>query len=156
MAALTCPACGLVLPSAARFCARCGRPLVPGAGPAPAAAPVWVLALLWIGMAGFTGLALGYGLVATGLVRFDPAVTGSNPATVRATAAVIAVCALSLSLAHLASAVGLMTGRPWSRPLATMTCGLWMLSCVGLPVGLLAISAMWRAVPGRERFRARR
>jgi hypothetical protein len=36
---LTCPSCALEMPPGSRFCERCGKPLVPGAATAVAAAP---------------------------------------------------------------------------------------------------------------------
>jgi hypothetical protein len=64
---------------------------------------------------------------------------------VRTTAAVFAVGAASLAVAHVVAAAGLMGRRTWARPLATLVCVSWGLTCVGLPVGLLAINAIWRA-----------
>jgi len=106
---VTCPSCGLVLPPVARFCARCGTRLVPeAAAPPDAMAPVWLLALLWVGSAGLLSVAVFYGAIATGLVQpsqIDPTVDTSQ---VQPTAALIAVCAGSLSAAHGAAAIGLM------------------------------------------------
>ena len=144
--AVTCPSCGLALPPVARFCARCGTRLAAEAVPvAPAAmAPVWLLALLWVGSAGLLSAAAFYGALAVGLIQptqIDPTV---DPAQVRPTSAVIALCAGSLCAAHGAAAVGLMGRRPWARTFATLVCVVWALTCIGLPVGLLGISALWR------------
>lgn len=140
---MTCASCGLGgLPPVARFCARCGAPL--RAAQPDAGAPVWLLALLWVGSAGLFLAAALYGALAVGLIqpgRIDPTV---DPAQVRPTAAVIALCAASLSAAHGAAAVGLMGGRVWARTFATLVCVVWALSCVGLPLGLLGIAALWR------------
>jgi zinc-ribbon domain len=142
---VTCPSCGLALPPVARFCARCGTRLAPGAAPAPAGmAPVWLLALLWVGAAGLLAVAASYAALALGVIRpgqIDPSV---DPAQVRPTSAVVAVCAASLSIAHGVAALGLMGRRAWARTFATLVCVVWALTCVGLPLGLLGIAALWR------------
>jgi hypothetical protein len=143
---VTCPSCGLALPPVARFCARCGARLTPVAPAAPAeVAPVWLLALLWVGGAGLLSVTALYAVLAAGLIQpgqVDPSV---DPAQVRPTAALVAACAGSLCAAHGAAAIGLMTRRPWARTFATMVCVVWALTCVGLPVGLLGIAALWRS-----------
>ena len=148
MSSLSCPVCGLVLPARARFCARCGAAL-PGARP-PAAAvvrpPVWVLALFWLGTAGTLLLALGYGLAA-----LAPEGGGSpvgDEGRFRLTAAVITALALALAAAQLAAAIGLTGGFPWARVLATLVCVVWCLTCVGLPLALLALNSIWRSPGG--------
>ncbi|HYW23346.1 MAG TPA: zinc ribbon domain-containing protein [Terriglobales bacterium] len=143
---MTCPRCGLALPAIARFCARCGFSLPPGAAAVASAdmAPVWLLALLWVGSAGLLLVAALYGTLATGLVQpgqIDPSV---DPAQVRPTAAVVAACAASLCAAHAVAAIGLMGRRVWARTFATLVCVVWALTCVGLPLGLLGINALWR------------
>jgi hypothetical protein len=142
---VTCPSCGLALPTEARFCARCGASLRPARVEQPATAPVWLLAVLWVGAGGTFWIAAFYGIFALGVV--PPAAVGAGPdaGSLRGAAALIAACAASLSAAHAAAAVGLMTARPWARTFTTMVCVVWGLSCVGLPVGLLGINALWRA-----------
>jgi hypothetical protein len=133
----TCQRCGLAgLPSHARFCASCGAPLAAAPG-----APVWVLVLFWLGAAGALGLGLIYVLVA---IFPDLAGAGSDAARTRSGQVLLAACFLSLSAAQIAAVIGLMTGRPWSRPLATLVCVAWALTCLGLPVALLALNAIWR------------
>ena len=127
----------------ARFCARCGAPLAPGVAPATMA-PVWLLALLWVGGAGLLWIAGFYAVLAAGLVSpgaIDPSVDASQ---VRPTAGLVAACAGSLSLAHGAAALGLMGQRSWARTFTTLVCVVWALTCVGLPAGLLGINALWR------------
>lgn len=146
---MTCPRCGLALPPEARFCARCGARLDAAAPPppvrrAPTGAPVWLLVLLWLGAGASLWVAAIYVAVAAGLVPRDAMGPGVDPASVRGAATLVAACAGSLCLAHLAAAVGLMRGRPWARTFATMVCVVWALSCVGLPLGLLGINALWR------------
>lgn len=129
----------------ARFCARCGTRLVPeAAAPPDGMAPVWLLVLLWLGSAGLLSVAAFYGTLAAGLVQpnqIDPTVDTSQ---LQPTSAVVALCAASLSAAHGAAAIGLMGKRSWARTFATLVCVVWALTCVGLPLGLLGISALWR------------
>lgn len=149
---MTCPSCGLALPREARFCARCGArldaaapaPPVRPASPAAPGTPVWLLVLLWLGAGATLWVSAIYVAVAAGIVPRDALGPGVDPASVQGAAALVAACAGSLCLAHLAAAVGLMRGRPWARTFATMVCVVWALSCVGLPLGLLGISALWR------------
>ena len=140
---MTCPRCGLALPARARFCARCGARLR-DRGPVP----VWLLTLLWLGAGGLVWVTAVYLAVALDVVPADALGAGTDVSSVRGAAALIAVCAASLSLAHLAAVLGLMAGRPWARTFATMVCVVWALTCVGLPVGLLGINALWRARRG--------
>jgi zinc-ribbon domain len=144
---VTCPRCGLALPARARFCARCGTQLALDARPraAAAVAPVWLLALLWIGAAALVWVTAVYLAIALALVPAEA--LGASAADLRGArgpAAVISLCAASLAVAHVVAALGLMGGRPWARPFATMVCVVWALTCVGLPVGLLGINALWR------------
>ena len=143
---VSCPSCGFALPPYARFCARCGAPQ-----PAPAAwaerppgVPVWVLVLFWLGAAVALLVAIAYGVLAASP---DVAGPGGDEARVRLPAAVIALCSVSLFAGQLAAAVGLTGGRPWARVLATLVCVAWCLTCVGLPLGLLALNAIWRSPP---------
>jgi hypothetical protein len=135
---MICPNCGLALPAVARFCARCGVRV--GA----AQAPVWLLVLLWLGACGLLGIAAIYGSLALGAVPPGTFDQGMDAAQLRSASALLAACAASLCAAHGAAALGLMGGRPWARTLATMVCVVWALTCIGLPVGLLGISALWR------------
>ncbi len=140
---MTCPSCGLALPPVARFCARCGAPQGVAAA-RTGGAPVWLLVLLWLGAAGLLWIAALYGVIAAGLI--SPGTVGStvDPAQVRPASAVVAACAGSLGAAHAIAALGLMGGRAWARTFATLVCVVWALTCVGLPVGLLGIAALWR------------
>ncbi|HXM58047.1 MAG TPA: zinc ribbon domain-containing protein [Candidatus Dormibacteraeota bacterium] len=145
---MTCPDCGLALPQRARFCVRCGARLAPAA-PRPevaesARAPVWLLTLLWLGAAGLLTVAATYLAIALDVVPPDALGAGADVRSVRGAAGLVAACAASLSAGHLAAALGLMGSRSWGRTLTTMVCVVWALTCVGLPLGLLGISAMWR------------
>ena len=143
---VSCPSCGFALPPHARFCARCGV-----AQPAPAALPEeapgfpgWVLVLFWLGAAVALLVAIVYAVVAASPGVAGP---GGDDARVRLPAAVIALCSASLFVGQLAAAVGLTGARPWARVLATLVCVAWCLTCLGLPLGLLALNAIWRSRP---------
>jgi hypothetical protein len=115
----------------------------------PGAAPVWLQAVLWIGAAGTFWVAVLYGIFAVGLVTPQAvgAGVGQDAASLRSAAILVAACAASLSVAHLAAAIGLLTSRPWARTFTTMVCVVWALTCIGLPIGLLGITALWRRRP---------
>ena len=108
-------------------------------------APVWLQVLLWLGAGALFWVAVSYLAFAAGLI--SPAAVGAagDVGSLRVAASVIAVCAGSLAVAHAVAGFGLATNRPWARTFATLVCVVWALTCVGMPVGLLAISAMWRS-----------
>jgi len=145
---MTCPSCGLALPAYARFCARCGTRLRADARPASSpreSAPVWLQVLLWLGAGGLFWIAVSYLALAAGWIPPSYIGTGVDVRALRGTASLIAACAGSLAVAHVVAAIGLAANRPWSRTFTTLVCVLWALTCVGLPVGLLGISALWRS-----------
>jgi hypothetical protein len=136
----TCRVCGLELPSFARFCARCGSPL-PDAVRGTRSA-VWVLVLCGIAAPLAAAAAVVYGVIA-----IDPATPGTggiDAASVRSLSAAFAIGLLGLAVLHGAAFVGLMREREWGRVAATIACVLWALTCIGLPVGLLALNAIWK------------
>lgn len=136
----------MVLPAHARFCARCGARVQAGAPSGPAApAPIWVHVLLWLGAGGLFWIAVTYAAFAAGLIPQASLGGAADTGSLRGTAAVIAAGAVSLAAAHAVAALGLMANRGWSRTFATLVCVVWALTCVGLPLGLLAINAMWRS-----------
>ena len=65
----------------------------------------------------------------------------------RLAATVFALCFASLFVGHVLAAVGLTVGWSWARLLATLVCVVWCLTCVGLPIGLLVLNAIWRGRP---------
>jgi len=123
---------------------------VPAAAAAPAA-PVWLLALLWVGVGGLLWVAALYTALASGLVSPASVDASVDPASVRPAAGLFAAAAAVLCLAHAVAAVALMTRRAWARTFTTLVCVLWALTCVGLPLGVLGIAALWRARPDRGR-----
>jgi zinc-ribbon domain len=135
---ITCPTCGLPLPDFARFCARCGKRLPLTRGQVP---PLWVLVLFWLGTAAALAVTLAYGLALA--VPNLPA-QGVDPGQLRTVAGVVAVVAGSLFVAQLITSVGLTLGRSWAKSMATLVCVAWALTCLGLPLSVLALNAIWR------------
>ena len=109
---------------------------------------MWLQVLLWLGAGALFWIAVSYLAFAAGLI--SPAAVGArgDVRALRVTASVIAVCAGSLAVAHAVAGFGLAVSRPWARTFATLVCVVWALTCVGMPIGLLAISAMWRSRGG--------
>jgi hypothetical protein len=151
-----CPACGLALPGYARFCARCGTPQPHPVGLPPGRAgrrfPIWLLAML----AGGAGLALLVAVVYAGLAA-QPSLTGAapagtDPARLRLVSAAVALAAAAVFGLQVAAVVGLARGRSWGRTAGTLACVVWALSCIGLPIALLGLSALWRAPAAAPRL----
>jgi hypothetical protein len=65
----------------------------------------------------------------------------------RLAATIVALCAASLFAGHVLATVGLTVGWTWARLLATLVCVVWCLTCIGLPLGLLVLNAIWRPRP---------
>jgi hypothetical protein len=106
-----------------------------------------VLVLFWIGAAVVLGVAVVYGVAAA---YPDLAAQPGQGARVRVAATVVALCAASLFAGQVVAVIGLTVGRPWARPLATLVCVVWALTCVGLPVALLTANSIWRGGRRRE------
>jgi len=137
---VTCPACGLELPSKARFCARCGT-----AQPAPKR-PVagWVLIVFAVGVVVTALVAVLYSAIAL----FPTATSTSlDPATVRTGSEVLAAALGILCLLQSIAIAGLVRGREWGRLAATAACVVWSVTCLGLPVAILVLSSIWRGKP---------
>jgi hypothetical protein len=151
-----CPACGLALPPYARFCARCGTPQPHPFGlphrPAGRRFPTWLLAML----AGGAGLSLLVAVFYAGLAA-QPGLAGISPAAsdrvrLRLTSAALALVAAAFFGLQVVAVVGLARGRPWGRTAGTLACGVWALTCIGLPIALLGLSALWRAPAAEPRL----
>ncbi|HKF16316.1 MAG TPA: hypothetical protein VKF14_03825 [Candidatus Dormibacteraeota bacterium] len=110
-------------------------------------APIWLQVLLWLGAGALFWIAVTYLALAAGWIPPASIGTGVDVGALRGAASLFAVCAGSLAVAHAVAAIGLARNRPWSRTLATMVCVVWALTCVGVPVGLLGINALWRSRP---------
>lgn len=147
---MRCPACGLELPNYARFCARCGTPQhAPAAPPPPAGpgrlAPGWLIAVFWAGAALSLLITAAYAAIAV-----SPALAGlaGDPGRVRASALVIAVWSAALFGAQSVAATGLLRRREWAMVPATLACVGWALTCIGLPVAVFVLAALWSRKPG--------
>ena len=135
-----CRVCGLELPSFAHFCARCGSPLADVVrGPRGAA---WLLVLMGLVAPLATAAAAVYGIVA--IDPATPATGGLDPGSVRSLSAALAIGLLGLAVLHGAAFIGLWRDREWGRVAATIACVLWALTCIGLPLALLALNAIWK------------
>ena len=107
--------------------------------------PAWVLVLFWLGAALVLGLAVVYGVAAA---FPDLAAQSGQGSKVQVAATVVGLCAASVFVAQLLAVIGLTVGASWARPLATLVCVVWALTCIGLPVAVLAVNSIWR---GRRR-----
>lgn len=150
MSTVICPQCGLGLPEHARFCARCGvaqTGTVPGGEP-PAGGyrrpvPVWVLVLFWGGS--IVPLILA-GAYITAAISPPAAVVKQAEASFVSPQVPLLLLAgffTVLVLLQVAAAWGLTIERSWARPLATVVCAFWLLTCVGIPLGVGALVAIW-------------
>ena len=101
--------------------------------------------LLWLGAGALFWIAVTYLALAAGWIPPASIGAGVDVGALRGAASVFAVCAGSLAVAHAVAAIGLARNRPWSRTFATLVCVVWALTCVGFPVGLLGINALWRS-----------
>jgi hypothetical protein len=135
---ITCPQCGLQLPSYARFCARCGTRLP--ATRAFGGSQIWILVLFGFGAAIGALVALIYAVIA---VTPDLPASGLDPTRVRATAIALTLVGVAVCVLQLATIVGLALGREWGRTLATVACVAWGLTCIGLPVSVAVLSTLW-------------
>jgi hypothetical protein len=97
--------------------------------------------VFWIGTVVVLGVAVVYGLAAA---FPDLAAQSGDAGKVRVAATVVALCASSLFVGQLLATIGLTAGWSWARVLATLVCVAWALTCVGLPVALLALNSIWR------------
>lgn len=143
-----CPACGLALPVYARFCARCGTPQPHPVGQAPRRRaqryPLWLIAMLAAG----SGLALLVAVVYAGIAA-APGLTSGAPAgldqtQLRVTSLVLALLAAAFFALQAVAVVGLAGSRSWARVPATLACVAWVLTCIGAPLALLGLNALWR------------
>ncbi|HEX6349887.1 MAG TPA: hypothetical protein VF160_10925 [Candidatus Dormibacteraeota bacterium] len=147
-----CPACGLLLPAYARFCARCGTPQPHPVGRPPLPGrlryPVWLIALLAGGAALALLVASVYGGVAVSPASISGVPTNMDSGQLRLTALGIAAAAAAFFALQAVAVVGLVRGRAWARVPATLACVAWTLTCIGAPLALLGLNALWR--PGNR------
>jgi hypothetical protein len=139
-----CPRCDLTLPERARFCARCGSPLGK-----PVA--IWVPVLFWAGSI----VPLFFAAIYLAVWIDPPAELVKQAATSHLSAQVVSACFaiffLALLLVQLVAAWALTKARSWARVLATIVCTLWMMTIVGIPLGVIALVAIWSRWENRDR-----
>ncbi len=125
---------------------------VPGLRPAGQGAPVrprrtvptWVLVLLYLGAAVLLLLGLVYTVAAADPHLANQPGSGYSDAAVHSSATTFAVALLVVFAAQLISALGLTFNQPWGRVVATFVCLAWMVTLIGIPVSVLALTAIWR------------
>ena len=79
-------------------------------------------------------------------IALFPSASGStlDPATVRSASAVVGAALGILCVLQSVAIAGLVRGREWGRVAATAACVMWSLTCVGLPVAIIILNAIWR------------
>ena len=92
------------------------------------------MAALYIGIAAVPGLPAG-------------APPGLDETQLRLTSLAIGLLAVAFFALQLVAVVGLARGRSWAQMPATLACVVWALTCVGLPLALLGLNALWRGPP---------
>lgn len=124
----------------------------PGPGPAPRGAsmrrkrpvPSWLLVLFYAGAAVPLFLGLIYTLAAADPHLANRPGSGFTDASVRSSATMFAVTLLIVFAAQIVGALGLTFNQGWGRVVATFVCLAWMLTLLGIPVAILALTAIWR------------
>ncbi len=107
-------------------------------------------------LAGGAGLSLLVAVFYAGLAA-QPSLAGVTPAgtdvaRLRLTSAALAMVAAAFFGLQVVAVVGLARARPWGRTVGTLACGVWALTCIGLPIALLGLSALWRAPAAEPRL----
>lgn len=125
-----------------------------GPGPQPVArqaparrrrpVPVWLLVLFYAGAAVPLFLGLDFVLAAAEPHLANPPGSGYTDAEVRSSATMFAVTLLVVFAAQLVAAFGLTFNQAWGKVVATFVCIAWMLTLLGIPVSILALSTIWR------------
>jgi len=106
-----------------------------------------VLILFWLGTAVALAVALAYTLI-----LFIPGLLAENidPGQLRALAGVVVAIAGLMFIAQFVTSLGLTLGKSWAKAMATLICVVWALTCFGLPLSVLALSAIWRPLKPPE------
>lgn len=100
-----------------------------------------MLVLFWAGTVPALVLAASYlGALA------QPSLGGGVPdtPTFRTGLALSGALFAAICVLQLIAALGLTMRRQWGRVLATLVCVAWCITCVGLPLALLALNSIWR------------
>lgn len=106
--------------------------------------PVWLLVLFYAGAVVPLFLGLDFVLAAVEPHLANRAGSGYTDAQVQSSATMFAVALLVLFAAQLVGAFGLTFNQGWGRVVATFVCLAWMLTLLGIPVSILALSTIWR------------
>ena len=69
--------------------------------------------------------------------------TGATTTQLRLTAAVATIYCMVLLVVQLAAALGLTMARDWARPVASVACALWTVTCVAIPVCIAVLTTIW-------------
>lgn len=142
---MKCPRCGQELPQRAKFCARCGARLPATArGEAGLQPPTWLILLFWVGCLVPTALVLVYLVTWIAPAPELARAAGSTPDQLQLSAAVVTVFFTLVLVLQGLGAWALTSGRQWGRIIGSVVCVLWMLTCVGIPIGVLGMIGIWR------------
>jgi hypothetical protein len=106
--------------------------------------PTWVLVLLYVGAAVPFLLGVVYTVAAADPHLANQPGSGYSDAAVQSSATTFAVALLVVFAAQLIAALGLTFNQPWGRVLATFVCLAWMVTLIGIPVSVIALTAIWR------------
>lgn len=124
-------------------------PLPPGAAHVTPArrrrmVPLWLLILLYAGAAVPLFFGLDFVLAAVEPHLANGPGSGYSDAQIRSTSTVFAAVLLAQFAAQLVAALGLTLHQAWGKLVATFVCLVWMLTLLGIPVSIVALSAIWR------------
>lgn len=108
------------------------------------AVPVWLLVLFYAGAVVPLFLGLDFALAAADPHLANPPGSGYTDAQVRSSATMFAVTLLVLFAAQLVAAFGLTFNQAWGKVVATFVCIAWMITVLGIPVSILALTTIWR------------
>lgn len=112
------------------------------------AAAVWLLVLFYVGAVLPLLLGLIYIVAAANPHLANPPGSGYSDAMVQSSATTFAVILLAVCALQLVAALGLTLNQLWGRIVATFVCVAWMLTLIGLPVSVLALTSIWRRPTG--------
>lgn len=108
------------------------------------AVPVWLLVLFYVGAVVPLFLGLDFVLAAVDPQLANRPGSGYTDAQVRSSATIFAAALLVVFVAQLVAAFGLTFNQGWGRVVATFVCLAWMVTLLGIPVSILALSTIWR------------
>lgn len=111
--------------------------------PAGRRTPLWIILLFWLGSA--VPLVLGLTYLVAWVAPSEQMVqlTGATAAQLRVTAGVATIYCTVLLVVQLVAALGLTLARDWARPVASVACALWTITCIGIPVCVAVLTTIW-------------